>query len=543
MLPIQKVAIGEHEDGEADVNEIVSSPIAARRSSLTQQLPGSPKKAEPKKGAVVRKRMTAMGGGMFEAGQYEGFGHVENVINGIMLTKSVIDMQKLRTLIKERLLVYPRFCSRGAVVDGVPMWEEVDPENVDLCWHVVSRDLPEPAGQLELDNLIAQEAEDMMPIDRPLWRFIVLKNYQSSEGRGAILARISHAIGDGTTIVHVLFSLLDEMKQKPSTGVVKRKIPPSVSCADAMNPLRLADALGDWFFGMYMGLFAMAVTKPDPPNPFRTPRNQWDQTKMQFRMAPCKIPLSQIKEISHQMNCTVNDVLVAVLGAAMGAYMRQAEDYGEVSSMRMLAPVNMRSAATLKSENEFGNQFVMAVIHVPVGCEDPLETLKLSKQELDRLKKSPEMPLIMFLNVKLMAKLKIPIEKRMELMNDIFEKFSLLFTNVPGPTTACVLGGTEIVDIMFFVSGVAGKMPTVTLITYKEQLRVGFSINPNQVKDVSKLMDLFASEMEKLRKVAPTSSPQRLKKSVCTVKGFAKLPLLAVPFGCLAGVGHCLGLV
>eukprot|EP00746_Dinoflagellata_sp_MGD_P036021 gnl/MRDRNA2_/MRDRNA2_186322_c0_seq1.p1 gnl/MRDRNA2_/MRDRNA2_186322_c0~~gnl/MRDRNA2_/MRDRNA2_186322_c0_seq1.p1 ORF type:complete len:274 (+),score=40.83 gnl/MRDRNA2_/MRDRNA2_186322_c0_seq1:116-823(+) len=210
----------------------------------------------------------------------------------------------------------------------------------------------------------------------------------------------------------------------------------------------------------------------------------------------------------------------------MGAYMR-AEGYVDAESsnfgLRMLAPVNMRSTTTIRNESEFGNKFLLAVIHIPVGSKDPLEILQRSKQELDRLKRSPEMPIMVFTTLTLPNMLQVPIGNRVKLLNHVMEKFSFLFTNVPGPTTMCTLAGSEINDIMFHLTGVFAKLPVVSLITYRENLRIGISINPAQVKDAPKFMNLFASELERLRSEARTSRPERIAKKVHTTESYLKL--------------------
>ena len=59
----------------------------------------------------------------------------------------------------------------------------------------------------------------LLCVVRPLWRFEIVQNYSDPgkpRARCALIAEICHAIGDGTTLVEVLFSLLDNKALFPA---------------------------------------------------------------------------------------------------------------------------------------------------------------------------------------------------------------------------------------------------------------------------------------------------------------------------------------
>ena len=104
--------------------------------------------------------MDPVGRNFFEVAQAGG---LETVINGYLFTETPPNLQKLRTVVLERMLTYKRFCSLGVMTPGSCTWKAIEPEQVDLHWHVVSVDLPGDAGQRELEDFIVEAAKTKMP--------------------------------------------------------------------------------------------------------------------------------------------------------------------------------------------------------------------------------------------------------------------------------------------------------------------------------------------------------------------------------------------
>jgi len=85
-----------------------------------------------------------------------------------------------------------------------PYWED-DP-NFKLETHLERVELPPPADQKALLDLVSQLMSTGLDYSRPLWRFYLIENF--GEG-SAFIARIHHSIADGITLMQVLLSLTD----------------------------------------------------------------------------------------------------------------------------------------------------------------------------------------------------------------------------------------------------------------------------------------------------------------------------------------------
>ena len=71
------------------------------------------------------------------------------------------------------------------------------------------------------------------------------------------------------------------------------------------------------------------------------------------------------------------------------------------------------------------------------------QALALAKQELDRLKRSPEIPISMAINSGPLARL-APASAIYQNALLVLGKLSAVFTNVPGPPTSCRIVGEKV---------------------------------------------------------------------------------------------------
>src|SRR6185369_12390054 len=95
------------------------------------------------------------------------------LINGLLVLHHPPDFERVREVIRERLVPIPRFRQRVAVSRrGRPRWE-ADPD-FDLDRHVSRLALPPPGGDPALKEVI--ERLITIPLDRslPLWHFYLL---------------------------------------------------------------------------------------------------------------------------------------------------------------------------------------------------------------------------------------------------------------------------------------------------------------------------------------------------------------------------------
>jgi diacylglycerol O-acyltransferase len=174
-------------------------------------------------------------------------------INGVLVLAEPVDVERVREIVRERLLPIPRFRQKVVTAPGwMPRWEE-DPD-FDLDRHVLAAELASPCD----DDALAAAVGELMsrPLDtgRPLWEFRLFQPFYpggAAAGAGAhpaaadragarplaagpssarpsatlgpggcaLVGRIHHAIGDGVALMLVVLSLTDLTPSGPAAVV------------------------------------------------------------------------------------------------------------------------------------------------------------------------------------------------------------------------------------------------------------------------------------------------------------------------------------
>src|SRR5450432_173245 len=126
------------------------------------------------------------------------------MITGVLMFDTPMAIDRLRKVIRQRFLSYPRF--RQKAVDGSTgaIWE--DDADFDLDWHVRLSALPGRAGKRELEHFVSSLASTPLDKTKPLWQFHLVESYL---GGSALVSRIHHCYADGIALVQVLLSLTD----------------------------------------------------------------------------------------------------------------------------------------------------------------------------------------------------------------------------------------------------------------------------------------------------------------------------------------------
>ena len=81
------------------------------------------------------------------------------------------------------------------------------------------------------------------------------------------------------------------------------------------------------------------------------------------------LDLREVKAVSRALGCTVNDVVMATVAGALGAYLRSNGFDTQDVSLRASVPVNLRGAdETLTLGNKFGLLFVRLPLGITTPC-------------------------------------------------------------------------------------------------------------------------------------------------------------------------------
>jgi diacylglycerol O-acyltransferase / wax synthase len=424
-------------------------------------------------------------------------------ITGVITFDGVIEFQRLRREIEDRLLVFDRF--RQRVVESrvpfvKPHWEEDD--NFALKAHLRRMALPHPGDQGTLQDVIGELMSTPLDYSKPLWQFHFVENYQ---GGCALIGRIHHCIADGIALVRVMFSLFDEEPHGPELTLAEPGRAETRGAAPAgagktrrrrrvleggmealLSPSRMLDLAknGASVVGEFGKLVALSA---DPITAFKgklgvTKRAVWSDA----------IPLAHIKSVGKQMGATINDVLLTAVSGALRRYLLGRAGVPDGLSIRAVVPVNLRPP---DEPLELGNRFGLVFLGLPVGLAKPLDRLRTLKSEMDEIKKSPQ-AVVAFGVLNALGAASPEIES---VGVGIFaRKATAVMTNVPGPKKALHLAGQRIRDIMFWVPQSGRLGLGVSILSYAGNVRLGIAVDAGLVPDPGMIVTHFHEELDEL---------------------------------------------
>ncbi len=238
---------------------------------------------------------------------------------------------------------FPRF--------GMPEWH--DGAEWEADYHIRHSALPAPGTTAQLMEVVQRLHSGLLDRRRPCWFCQVIEGLENN--RFAVYTKIHHSYIDGMSGVKRMYGSL-------STSRSDRKVAPPWSF-DPMeqggegkggssaggNPVgQVLDGLrGAAEVSSYLGKLGQRALRPEhsPVQPpfaaHRTRLNrpiEWETRST----AVCTLPLDRVKAIGHARGCTVNEVVLALLGASLEEYL-QARDEPVKAPLVAMCPMNIRS--------------------------------------------------------------------------------------------------------------------------------------------------------------------------------------------------------
>jgi WS/DGAT/MGAT family acyltransferase len=348
------------------------------------------------------------------------------VVTAVAITRRPLDIERMRRLVRRRLLRFERF--RQRVVEqglglAMPAWEDV---TVDLGVHLRHAALPAPCDEATLSAFIEDLASVSLDRTRPLWQMHVVDKVGTG---GALVMRYHHCIGDGSAMMAVAARLFD----MPPHAIPAKAVPGAAGGTVLLDEaLQLAGETG--------ALVADLLKRPDPQSPLK---GTCGVRKHVAWSAP--VPLADIQAVGAGRGAKVNDVLVAAITGALRTYLRRrGVDVGR-TTLRAMVPVDLR---TPEHYGELGNEFGLVILDLPIAEPTPQARLARTCERMGELKRSAEGPAMRQL-LDLLGRGPKLIE---DLACEIFgSKASLVLTNVAGPADMVQLANVPVDRLLFCV--------------------------------------------------------------------------------------------
>jgi diacylglycerol O-acyltransferase len=395
-----------------------------------------------------------------------------------------------------------------------PIW--VRDKQFDVERHVHRLALPQPGGYKELVTLAAHLAALPLDRSRPLWEMWIIEGYD--DDKIVCFSKMHHATVDGVSgsnlISHLCalepdaepLALGDDQQHGRDPGsrelLGRAVVSATTKPFSAFRLLAPSAELVTKTVGRAREGTAMAA-------PFSAPRTSFNGTITGHRsIGLADMSLEDIKAIKKATGTTVNDVVLAVSGGALRAYL---EERGELPDSSLLAtvPVSVRES----SQRSSGANKVSALFaKLGTDVEDPLERLRQMAEanknakehhnaiDADSLQDWAQFaaPRTFGLAVRAYAGLRLA-EKHPVVHN-------LVISNVPGPPVPLYFMGARIEALYPLGPVFHGAGLNLTVMSNAGDVHVGAIACRESMPDPDALVRHFPEELARLRKAVEESS-------------------------------------
>ncbi|WP_166264911.1 WS/DGAT/MGAT family O-acyltransferase [Marinobacter caseinilyticus] len=401
-----------------------------------------------------------------------------------------------------------------------PYWIE-DPD-FDLVHHIKHRALPSPGDNGKLTDLVCELASTRLDRNLPLWQINFVEGLQ--DGRVAVITKMHHAAIDGISGAEILGNLLDLKPQPASVTEPDTRWRP-----DAIPSLAKLAGLTTKSLARRPGK-AVRLIRDTWPFLVSSGHALWQQRKLSGKftdlvtLAPrtrfnCKISarrsfafgslaLDRVKTVKNAFGTTVNDVVMAVCGAALRTYL---DEKAELPEKPLVAGIPM-STRTDEQKGAAGNQvtFLRATLHTDEA--DPVVRLQKISREMaiakERMRAVP---------ANLMgdwAQLPAPalmaqaarLYENFAIQNYHTPAFNVVISNVPGPTVPLYFGGLKVLAHYPVSIPFHGASFNITFMSYCGNLDFGLTANYESVPDIEHFAELMDTALASLVERAETAA-------------------------------------
>ena len=417
--------------------------------------------------------------------------------------------ERIRDLLRERLPMAPKFAWKLKEIPGGwdrPVW--VDDPGFDVENHFIRAACPQPGDLRALADMVGRIMSHQLDRRRPLWEAWLIEGVE--DGKVAFVMKFHHALADGMSGMALAEQLFDlEPSPPPREG-----IPPLESAGPIPSDLALV-AQGLWPPGRTPIRISRYVTQQavravsmrslftgddKVASPLSAPKVSWNgELGPRRKLAFGGLPLDAVKAVKEHFDVKVNDVMITVVGGALRRYLI---DHEELPAEPLVCgmPVSLRT----EGDTEMTNKISSAFVSMATNLDDPAERLLEVFRSTQAAKKMQGAlrarqvqsigevapPMLINLASRTMWR------NRMEAIMPV--QLNTVVSNVPGPPFPLYVAGAKVEGIFPTAPIMIGMGLNVTLISYIDQINVGFHCDADLVDDPWQLIEGMQPSLDEL---------------------------------------------
>ena len=358
--------------------------------------------------------------------------------------------------------------------------------------------------------------------DLPWWEIVRIETPSKEES--ACVLRVHHCIGDGLSLINIFDQILisddgSPIESKVTKAMLNRQNASSVSTSSSSSNKSASPSIGS-MLSATAHVLGLPASQYDDSTPFRPDlkRGMKYSGNRSYVYFP-DVPLDFIKQLKSEAKVSVNDILMFAVSQAIYEYCQSVvtEDATrqktwnikqEKIQCRALLPASLpRSMSELKY-TPIQNKWCMVSANMHIGFKSSLERLKAIHETTSSLKKTPRAYIQLWVQNNIGPLLGTNLGR--QTTNDVFERHSMVLTNIPGPEKICCFAGGRVKSVQMLFPNL---IPQISLLSYGGQIHANIVYDPKEmIGDSSILPGLYAKALRGLaRELGGIEIPTALK--------------------------------
>jgi diacylglycerol O-acyltransferase len=360
----------------------------------------------------------------------------------------------------------------GEVMGGISKltWA-IDPE-IDLEYHLRHSALPNPGQVRQLLELTSRLHGTLLDRHRPLWEMHLVEGLK--DGRFAVYAKMHHALLDGVSAMLTLRRALsrdaDDHDARafwaPYERKSKKENDAKASLLDTVK--KGAGTIAALAPGTY-NIARKGILQQQLTFPFEAPKTMFNVPIAGARRCAAQSwPTERFLAIKKAAGVTLNDVVLAVCGGALRAYLIEQDALPDDPLIAMV-PVNLR-----EGESTGGNEVGSVLANLGTDITDPAERLRVVNTSMNNAKEVfRSLPKVQQVALSTMNVIPLLVELLPVLKTTAPPPFNVVISNVPGSRDRLYWGGAELVGNYPLSIALDGQALNITLTNTADRLDFG----------------------------------------------------------------------
>ena len=408
--------------------------------------------------------------------------------------------EKVRVVLSERLPFCPKFAWKLMEVPfgfDRPVW--VDDPDFDVDDHLIRAACPQPGDLRALSDMVGRIMSHQLDRRRPLWEIWIVEGLQ--DGRVALVAKFHHALADGMSGMALAELLLDlEPNPAPRTDIPElESAGPTPTSLELMaqallppgrTPIRIARYIAQQA-RRAVDIVPLMQGEHDMASPVGAPKTPWNGViSPKRKVAFGSLPLEEVKRVKSHFDVKVNDVMVAIVGGSLRRYLLS---IGQLPTEPLIAgmPFSTRAPGDTEMTNKISSAFVSLATHLDDPVERLMEVYRSTQaaKTLQTALRARQVQSIgeaappMLINLASRTMSSNGFEARVPMAANT------VVSNVPGPPFPLYTAGAKVEGIFPTAPIMMGMGLNTTLISYMDQVNIGFHCDGEMVSDPWQLIE------------------------------------------------------